>query len=121
MLSGLRSSLPWLTFASLFANVATCFGWWVSSLVNVKAERIDDRSDEVATVAHIDGLATQMAEAVDRIDRMEAAHGDQLAKLLDAIHFPSGGQVAQQPVVPVAPVQSPPAGVSGSGDGPAEG
>lgn len=56
MLSGLRSSLAWITFASLFANVATCFGWWVSSLVNVRAERIDDRSSEVATVGHIEAL-----------------------------------------------------------------
>lgn len=88
MATGLKSALWWITFMSLFANVATCFGWWVAALVNVKAERIDDRSDEVATVAHIESLATALTTAVDRIDHMEITHGDQLAQILEAVHFP---------------------------------
>jgi hypothetical protein len=43
LITGLRSSLEWVVFMSLFANVATCFGWWVSSLVNVKADAIHEK------------------------------------------------------------------------------
>lgn len=87
MLTGLKSALWWITFMSLFANVATCFGWWVASLVNVKAERIDDRSDELATVAHVAQLAEHLSEVVDGQERMARDHGDQLAAILDAVHF----------------------------------
>ncbi len=43
LITGLRNSIEWIVFMSLFANVATCFGWWVSALVNVKAEQIHDK------------------------------------------------------------------------------
>lgn len=87
MATGLKSALWWITFMSLFANIATCFGWWVASLVNVKAERIDDRSDELATVAHVAQLAEHLSEVADRQERMARDHGDQLASILDAVHF----------------------------------
>lgn len=65
MLTGLRSSLSWITAASLFANVATCFGWWVSAVVNVKAERIDDRSQEHVTLGHIEEMEQRILSALE--------------------------------------------------------
>lgn len=61
MLTGLRSAIWFITLASLFANVATCFGWWVSSLVNVKTDRID----EIATLAHIEALEQRILTALE--------------------------------------------------------
>lgn len=63
--SHLATSISWLTNASLFANVATCFGWWVTSLVQLRAERIESNSTETATLAHIEAMEQRI------LDRLE--------------------------------------------------
>lgn len=65
MLTGLRGSLPWLTFASLFANVATCFGWWVAALVQLRAERIEANSTQAATLAHVEAMEQRILDALE--------------------------------------------------------
>ena len=62
--SHLATSLSWLTNASLFANVATCFGWWVTSLVQLRAERIEASSTQTATLAHIEAMEQRILEAL---------------------------------------------------------
>lgn len=44
MTTGLRNAIWWITAASLFANVATCFGWWVTALVQLRTQRIEAAS-----------------------------------------------------------------------------
>ena len=68
MLTGLKSALWWITFMSLYANVATCFGWWVAALVNVRAERIDDRHGELVTLANIEALEQRILDRLDPSD-----------------------------------------------------
>jgi len=66
MLTGLKSAIWWITAASLFANVATCFGWWVTSLVQQRAERIEANSTEAATLERIEAMEQRI------LDRLEA-------------------------------------------------
>lgn len=63
--SGLATSLSWLTNASLFANVATCFGWWVTALVQLRAERIEANSSEAATLAHIEAMEQRILDRIE--------------------------------------------------------
>lgn len=60
--SGLSQSIPWLTNASMFANVATCFGWWVTALVQLRAQRIEANSTQTATLAHIEQMEARILE-----------------------------------------------------------
>jgi hypothetical protein len=58
----LRTAILYLALMSVWANFATHLGGWISALVNVRAERIDDRSAEHATLAHIEALELQITE-----------------------------------------------------------
>lgn len=45
--SGLRDSLEWVTFMSLFANAASCGTATVAALAYVRAESADRKADHV--------------------------------------------------------------------------
>lgn len=66
--SRLATSLSWLTNASLFANVATCFGWWVTSLVQLRTERIEESSTQAATLAHIEAMEERILARLEAGD-----------------------------------------------------
>lgn len=92
MLTALRASIPWLTAASLFANVATCFGWWVAAWANQRASNVEARTDEMASLQHIEQLTEGIAAVAEQLQRVDSLHGDQLARILEALHGapPSG-------------------------------
>lgn len=68
MATGLKNAIWWITAASLFANVATCFGWWVTSLVQQRAERIENSSTQAATLAHIEAMEQRILDKIGASD-----------------------------------------------------
>jgi hypothetical protein len=63
LISTLRTSILYVALISVWALFATHLGAWIAALVNVKAERIDDRSAEHATLGHLEAMeARLMAE-----------------------------------------------------------
>lgn len=64
MIPVFRTSVLWIAFISAWALFATHLGAWIAALVNVKAERIDDRSAEAASVAHIEQLEERILAAL---------------------------------------------------------
>lgn len=87
MLTALRSSLPWLTAASLFANVATCFGWWVAAWANQRASNVEAATEEMATLRHVEEVVARLEQLIEQVEKVDESHGSQLAEILEAIHF----------------------------------
>ncbi len=54
----------WVSFISAWALFATHLGAWIAALVNVKAARIDDRSNEHATLGHIEAMEARILAAL---------------------------------------------------------
>jgi len=63
----LRTSILYIAEVSIWSLFATHLGAWIAALVNQHAERIDDRTAEHATLAHIEILAGQIANMEVRI------------------------------------------------------
>jgi hypothetical protein len=79
----LYSEVIWVTFISTWSLFATHLGAWISALVNVKAERIDDRTEEGNHLLKIedteDRLLLEMGEVETRmLTKMEAQHREML-------------------------------------------
>lgn len=60
----LRSFL-WLTELSVWALFATHLGAWIAALVNVKAERIDDRTEQGIHFARIEEMEQRILDALE--------------------------------------------------------
>lgn len=58
-------SILWIAFISTWSLFATHLGGWISALVNVKAERIDDRQEEVAKLSHLCELEERILAAIE--------------------------------------------------------
>lgn len=58
------STVLWVSFISAWALFATHLGAWIAALVNVKAERIDDRTTEHATLHHIEAMEARIMSAL---------------------------------------------------------
>ena len=63
----LGGSVAFVTQLSLWALVATHLGAWISALVNVRAERIDNRTEANAHFARIEEAEQNILAACDRI------------------------------------------------------
>lgn len=92
----LRTAILYVALMSVWANFATHLGGWISALVNVRTARVESRTDEMASLQHIEQVAEGLAAVVEQVQRMDSLQGDQLAKILDAIH-------STPPVVKVEP------------------
>jgi len=104
------STVLWVSFISAWALFATHLGAWIAALVNVKAERIDDRTEDALHFDRIEAADTKRdailealtTAAADRshadlvrdavaakVEQMEAEHGTMLAAmhaLLTEVH-----------------------------------
>lgn len=111
MLSGLKSALWWITFMSLFANVATCFGWWVSSLVNARAERVEQNTDQAIHFSRIeqaeDTFRAELADVKKSVVQLRNEQGHVLAEILEAVHHVDDPQ-SPTSTVPSASTVPPP-------------
>lgn len=82
------SRVLWVSFISSWALFATHLGAWIAALVNVKAERIDNRTEQGRHFALIEEsesrlmLALQESERVT-LARMEAQHKTMLRRLAE--------------------------------------
>lgn len=79
----LYSEVIWVTFISTWSLFATHLGAWIAALVNVKAERIDDRTEENTHLAMIeeteDRLLLEMGEVEQRmLLKMQTQHEEML-------------------------------------------
>ena len=74
-----RSSILWVAFISAWALFATHLGAWIAALVNVKAERIDDRTEEALHLARIEATEQKIIESLAQ------GHDKILAKI-DFLH-----------------------------------
>jgi len=63
-----RTSVLWVAFISAWALFATHLGAWIAALVNVKAQRIDDRTEEGHHFARIEAAEDRI---MARLDAME--------------------------------------------------
>ena len=82
----LYAAVVWVSFISAWALFATHLGAWIAALVNVKAERIDDRTEEGNHLIKIEEteerLLIKMGEVESRtLDRMEEQHNEMLRLL----------------------------------------
>jgi hypothetical protein len=81
-----RTSVLWIAFISAWALFATHLGAWIAALVNVKAERIDNRTEQSRHFQMIEEseqrlmLRLEQSEATT-LARMEAQHMEMIAKL----------------------------------------
>ncbi len=60
----LYAAVVWVSFISAWALFATHLGAWIAALVNVKAERIDDRTEEGAHLARIEAAEERILAAI---------------------------------------------------------
>lgn len=61
-----RTSVLWIAFISAWALFATHLGAWIAALVNVKAERIDDRTEQGAHFARIEEAEERLLLQLDQ-------------------------------------------------------
>ncbi len=85
----LYSEVIWVTFISTWSLFATHLGAWIAALVNVKAERIDDRTEESNHLVRIeeteDRLLLEMEASEQRtMTKMEEQHREMLSLLRKA-------------------------------------
>ena len=83
----LYAAVVWVSFISAWALFATHLGAWIAALVNVKAERIDDRTEESNHLVRIeqteDRLLLEMEQSEARtLAKMETQHRE----MLDLLH-----------------------------------
>lgn len=83
----LYSEVLWVSFISTWSLFATHLGAWIAALVNVKAERIDDRTEESNHLVRIeqteDRLLLEMEQSEARtLAKMETQHRE----MLDLLH-----------------------------------
>jgi hypothetical protein len=71
-----RSSILWVAFISAWALFATHLGAWISALVNVKAERIDNRTEQTQ---HF----TRIEEAEENIINILVANHEKLLSVMN--------------------------------------
>jgi len=88
LFESLYAKVIWVSFISAWALFATHLGAWISALVNVKAERIDDRTEQNIHLAAIeaaeDRLLMRMNEVEQRtLERMEDQHKQMLTMLTE--------------------------------------
>ncbi len=82
----LYAAVVWVSFISAWALFATHLGAWIAALVNVKAERIDNRTEQSRHFQMIEEserrlmLKLEESETVT-LTRMEAQHMEMIAKL----------------------------------------
>ena len=86
LFESLYAKVIWVSFISAWALFATHLGAWISALVNVKAERIDDRTEEGNHLLKIEEteerLLVKMGEVEARtLERMEEQHNEMLRLL----------------------------------------
>lgn len=62
-----RTSVLWIAFISAWALFATHLGAWIAALVNVKAERIDDRTEQGAHFARIEEAEDRILTAIEKL------------------------------------------------------
>lgn len=80
------SAILWVSFISAWALFATHLGAWIAALVNVKAERIDNRTEQSRHFQMIEEseqrlmLKLEESEKVT-LKRMESQHKQMLRKL----------------------------------------
>lgn len=60
-----RTSILWLAFISAWALFATHLGAWIAALVNVKAERIDNRVEQDRHFARIEEAEDRILSAIN--------------------------------------------------------
>ena len=78
----------WVSFISAWALFATHLGAWIAALVNVKAERIDDRTEQNHHLLMIEDIENRLLLKMDEVEsttleRMEQQH-EQMLTLLKA-------------------------------------
>ena len=86
LFESLYAQVIWVSFISAWALFATHLGAWIAALVNVKAERIDDRTEESNHLAKIEAteerLLLEMGEVETRmLGKMNAQHEEMLTIL----------------------------------------
>jgi uncharacterized membrane protein len=86
LFESLYAKVIWVSFISAWALFATHLGAWIAALVNVKAERIDDRTEEGNHLLKIEEteerLLVKMGEVEARtLERMEEQHNEMLSLL----------------------------------------
>lgn len=62
-----RTSILWLAFISAWALFATHLGAWIAALVNVKAERITNRTEENNHFARIEEAEVRILAAIESL------------------------------------------------------
>ena len=80
------STVLWVSFVSAWALFATHLGAWIAALVNVKAERIDNRAEQTKHFELIEASEQRLLVALNEsesttLKRMEAQHKAMLRKL----------------------------------------
>ena len=80
------STVLWVAFISAWALFATHLGAWIAALVNVKAERIDDRTEQNAHLLAIEQTENRLLLEMENVassthERMESQHIQMMAML----------------------------------------
>ncbi len=80
------STVLWVSFISAWALFATHLGAWIAALVNVKAERIDNRTEQSRHFQLIEESEARLMVALQEsekatLKRMEGQHKTMLRKL----------------------------------------
>lgn len=63
----LQTAILYIALLSVWALFATHLGAWISALVNVKAERIDDRAEQNQHLARIEEAEDRIISALDSL------------------------------------------------------
>ena len=81
-----RSSVLWVAFISAWALFATHLGAWIAASVDMKAERIDDRTEQNAHLLAIEKTENRLLLEMEDVasathERMELQHEQIIAML----------------------------------------